>query len=141
MIEKIIEEAKTWLKTPYHHEGNIKGVGVDCAMILVEVYSAVGATAWFDPRPYPRQWMLHRSEERYLEWMLKYADEVHDPRPGDMVLVRIGRTLSHSGIVIDGAKVIHACANEGLVTWGNLNQPPFSGREKHFYRIRTSEEA
>ena len=136
MIDKIIEEAKSWLCTPYHHEGNVKGAGVDCAMILIEVYSAVGAVERFDPRPYPMQWMLHRSEERYLEWVKKYADEVSEPQAGDMVLVRFGRTMSHSAIVIEGTKVIHAYAQEECVTWGDLTQIPFHGREMRYFRIR-----
>ena len=35
----IVEETKSWLRTPYHHQGAIKGVGVDCAMILIKVFS------------------------------------------------------------------------------------------------------
>ncbi|MEI8032786.1 MAG: NlpC/P60 family protein [Chlorobiaceae bacterium] len=141
MIERIITEAKSWLRTPYHHEGNIKGAGVDCAMILIEVYSAVGALDWFDPRPYPRQWMLHRSEERYLDGVIHYTDEVDVPEPGDMVLVRFGRTMSHSAIIIEGSRVIHACATCGFVTWGDLTQPPFIGREMQFFRMRNLKRA
>lgn len=138
MIDRIISEAKGWLNTPYHHEGNIRGAGVDCAMFLVEVYSAAGAMAWIDPRPYSKQWMLHRSEEQYLAWVRRYADEVDSPSPGDMVLVRYGRTLSHSAIVIEGSRVIHAYARDGFVTWGDLTQEPFLGREMHWYRIRAT---
>lgn len=28
-----VTEALTWLGTPYHHQGRIKGVGVDCRSI------------------------------------------------------------------------------------------------------------
>lgn len=138
MIDTIIAVAKSWIGTPYHHEGNIKGVGVDCAMILVEVYHEAGAMGWIDPRPYSKQWMLHRSAEQYLAWVKKYADEVEEPRPGDIVLMRYGRTLSHSGIVIEGTRLIHAYAKERMVTWGDLKQEPFVGRELHYYRIRST---
>ena len=40
--QSIVAEALSWEGTPYHHHGRIKGVGVDCAMILAEVYHAVG---------------------------------------------------------------------------------------------------
>ena len=135
-LHAVIEQAKSWLRTPYHHEGAVRGAGVDCAMLLVEVYSAAGLAEWFDPRPYPQQWMLHRSEERYVEWVLKYADEVETCEPGDICLVRYGRTLSHSAIIIEGSRVIHAYAREGFVSWGDLTQLPFAGRELHFYRMR-----
>lgn len=136
MTDRILQEAKSWLRTPYHHEGNVKGAGVDCAMLLIEVYAAAGVCAWFDPRPYPRQWMLHRSEEQYLQQVLGIAQEVDEPEPGDIVLMRYGRTLSHSAIVIEGTSVIHAYAGDGFVTWGDLEQLPFAGRELRFFRIK-----
>lgn len=37
-----VAEAMTWLGTPYHHQGRVKGVGVDCATLLCEVYKEVG---------------------------------------------------------------------------------------------------
>ena len=65
LVERVVAEAKTWLRTPYHHAADIKGVGVDCAMILLRVYQAVGAVPpEVDPRPYPADWFLHRDEER-----------------------------------------------------------------------------
>ncbi|MDO6044547.1 hypothetical protein Q4P48_08410 [Neisseria gonorrhoeae] len=39
---RIVEEARSWLGTPYHHHAMVKGAGVDCAMLLVAVYGAVG---------------------------------------------------------------------------------------------------
>ena len=45
---------------------DIPGVGVDCAMMLVRVFCDLGLVEPFDPRPYTRDWMLHRDDERYL---------------------------------------------------------------------------
>ncbi|WP_436904878.1 hypothetical protein [Acinetobacter johnsonii] len=33
-----VQEALTWLGTPYHHQGRVKDVGVDCGTLLCEVY-------------------------------------------------------------------------------------------------------
>ena len=33
-----VQEALTWLGTPYHHQGRVKGVGVDCGTLICEVY-------------------------------------------------------------------------------------------------------
>ncbi len=38
-----VQEALTWLGTPYHHQGRIKGVGVDCGTLICEVYEKVGS--------------------------------------------------------------------------------------------------
>ena len=36
--ERVRSEALTWLGTPYHHQGRVKGVGVDCGQILIAIY-------------------------------------------------------------------------------------------------------
>jgi cell wall-associated NlpC family hydrolase len=33
----VVAEARTWIKTPWRHMADIKGAGVDCAMLLVRV--------------------------------------------------------------------------------------------------------
>ena len=73
MREKVIQEARTWLSTPYHHHAAIKGVGVDCAQILIEVYAAAGVVEKVDVGDYPHDWHMHRSEEKYLWWIKKYC--------------------------------------------------------------------
>ena len=51
-------------------------------MLLVRVYCDLGLVAPFDPRPYTRDWMLHRDEERYLGFLLARAREVvSEPGP------------------------------------------------------------
>lgn len=108
----VVAAARSWLGTPYHHAADVKGVGVDCAMILVRVYVDLGLVEPFDPRPYPADWMLHRSDERYLGFLLARSREV--PRaaagPGDVILFRFGRCFSHGGIVTktDPLTIVHA---------------------------------
>jgi hypothetical protein len=50
----VIGEAETWLLTPYHHMGRVKGGGTDCLMLLAEVYEAVGLVPHIDIPFYPR---------------------------------------------------------------------------------------
>jgi NlpC/P60 family putative phage cell wall peptidase len=95
----IVTEARSWIGTPYHHMADVKGVGCDCAMLLVRVYVDLKLVEPFDPRPYTRDWHLHRSEERYLSFLLARAREVAAPLPGDVVLFRYGRCFSHGGVV------------------------------------------
>jgi len=112
----VVAEALTWLKTPYHHQGRIKGAGTDCAMILCEVFYNVGLLPRIDPGYYPPDWHLHRSEERYLESVTKYLHPcaAATGRPGDIVLYRFGRCVSHAAIVIDWPLVIHAYIDVGV---------------------------
>ena len=75
----VVAAARSWLGTPYHHAADVRGAGVDCAMLLVRVYCDLGLVEPFDPRPYTRDWFLHRDEERYLGFLLARSREVARP--------------------------------------------------------------
>jgi cell wall-associated NlpC family hydrolase len=108
--EKIVLEARSWVRTPYHCQGDIKGAGVDCGMLLVRVFVDCCLVPPFDPRPYANDWYLHRSEERYLGFVFDRAKEVADPLPGDVMVFRYGRCYSHGGIVTGNSPltIVHA---------------------------------
>ena len=38
----VTAEAATWLRTPYHLMGRVKGGGTDCLMLLAGLYEAAG---------------------------------------------------------------------------------------------------
>jgi len=42
MRDKIIQEARTWLETPFQHQGRKKGVGVDCVGLVEQVGFSLG---------------------------------------------------------------------------------------------------
>lgn len=131
----IVAEAESWLRTPYHHAADVKGVGVDCAMLPVRVFCAIGLVPHFDPRPYPHDWMLHRSEERYLGWVERFADKVSEPLPGDLVLFRVGRCLAHGGIVVAPEIMIHADLHAGCVERCDISR--WADRLGGYWRIRS----
>lgn len=113
----VVAAAREWIGTPYHHMADVKGVGCDCAMLLVRVYCDLGLVPPFDPRPYVRDWHLHRSEERYLDFLLARARQTQDPRPADIVVFPYGRCFSHGGIVTraNPLTIVHAFHPVGLV--------------------------
>ncbi|WP_243729295.1 hypothetical protein [Paludibacterium purpuratum] len=113
----------TWLRTPYHHAARVKGAGVDCAQILIAVYSEVGLIDDFQPDDYPSDWMLHRSEERYLSHVTQYAHQVEAPKPGDLIVWKFGHCFSHGAIVVDYPLIIHAYRPEQMVVMGDATQP------------------
>ncbi len=97
--QAVVAAARSWIGTPYHNCADIKDIGVDCGMLIVRVFVDTGLCAPFDPRPYPPDWHLHRSEERYLGWVSDRTGEVTAPQPGDVMVFRLGRCYSHGGIV------------------------------------------
>jgi NlpC/P60 family putative phage cell wall peptidase len=106
----VVAEARSWIGTPYHNCADIKGVGVDCGMLLVRVFVDLNLCPPFDPRPYPVDWHLHRSEERYLGFIFDRSAETAQPQPGDVMVFRYGRCYSHGGIVIaaEPLRIVHA---------------------------------
>jgi cell wall-associated NlpC family hydrolase len=122
----VVSQARSWIGTPYHNCADVKGAGVDCGMLLVRVFVDTGLCPPFDPRPYPADWHLHRSEERYLGFVFDRACEIStgvaaagaaaaSPTrrpigPGDVMVLRFGRCHSHGGIVTNATplRIVHA---------------------------------
>lgn len=113
--QRVIAVAQSYLRTPYHHAGRVKGVGVDCLTLLALVYSESGLIDTPEIPHYPPDWHLHRSTERYLNGLLQYTREVPVPQPGDIALWRFGRAFSHGAIVIQWPQIIHAYVGSGCV--------------------------
>ncbi|MGH6811314.1 MAG: hypothetical protein ACREDM_02905 [Methylocella sp.] len=118
----IVSEARSWVRTPYHNQADIKGAGVDCGMLLVRVFVDTGLVPPFDPRPYADDWYLHRSEERYLGFIFDRTKEVDSPLPGDVMVFRYGRCYSHGGIVTisDPLTIVHAFQPADIVLEDNV---------------------
>ncbi len=137
----VVSEAMTWLRTPYHHAARVKCAGVDCAQILIGVYSAVGLVDAFDTGDYPSDWMLHRDEERYLAWVEKYAVKVDVPQSGDIAMFQFGKTVSHGAIVIDWPTIIHAYRQERMVVLGDATKGDLAHRLRGFYSLKIWQDA
>lgn len=118
---EVVREAKEWIGTPYISNGLIKGAGTDCAMLLIGVYRNTGyLPVDFDPRPYPAQWHVHQGEERYMNYVHKFADTVPGPperlpKPGDIVMFKIGRVFAHAGIITVWPNIIHALGRDRVM--------------------------
>lgn len=133
---RVLVEACSWLRTPYRHHGDVRGSGVDCAMLLVRVYHGAELIPDIDPRPYPVQWHLHKGAERYLSWVEQYAKPVSSPKAGDIVVYRIGRAFSHGGIVVNWPIIIHAHnmrSKTGMCEYGEGDAGFLADRERRFF--------
>jgi cell wall-associated NlpC family hydrolase len=131
--QRVVAEAETWLKTPYHHMGRVKGGGTDCLMLLAEVYAVAGIVPPIDVPFYPPDWNLHRDTERYLQGLVPYAREISGPpQSGDVALFKFGRCFAHGAIVVCWPRLIHAWYDAGVV-FGDAEQPPLRGRQVRFF--------
>jgi cell wall-associated NlpC family hydrolase len=128
----------TWLGTPWHHAARLKGAGVDCAMFLAEVYERAGLIPHVEVEPYPRDWHLHRGEERFMGWVEKFGSKVEegDPQPGDVVLFKYGRCVSHGAIVVEWpGSIVHAYMLARCVTLTRSDDGDLAGRFAGAWRI------
>ncbi len=111
---EIIAEARTWLGTPYHHQGRVKGVGVDCIGVVggTALNKGVdGAKEWAnDPvlhcygmTPDPR--VLIGACDRLLVRI-----PLHTAMPGDVLVMAFEKEPQHFGIITQLAPMmlIHA---------------------------------
>src|SRR5581483_8673074 len=81
-----IAEAESFIGTPFHHQGRLKGVGVDCAYLLAEVYEKACHMPRMQFGHYPVDWFKHARDERYMEQVALRCVRVDAPGPGDIAL-------------------------------------------------------
>lgn len=100
----IIEEAYTWLGTPYRYAGVDKGDGVDCSGMVMKVYETVTGEK------------IPRNSAKQAEFCSRLdADDVD---AGDLIFFATGsdpEKVSHVGIIIDNENFIHASSSKGVV--------------------------
>ncbi len=116
--EKVVAEAFTWIGTPFHIGGRVKGAGVDCGQLLYCVYHACGLIPEEEAGLFAGDWFCHTTEERYQFRMFRHAYKIVEGRaygslaakPGSAVLVKAAGSdlYNHGGIVVRWPRVIHA---------------------------------
>lgn len=97
--------ARTWLGTPYHHQGRVKGVGVDCVGLLIGVAHELKLSD-FDLQGYAA-----RPEGDSLRALcanhMREITQV-DLRAGDVLLFKFDAHPCHLGLLTAPDVVIHA---------------------------------
>ena len=147
----VVAEARRWIGTPYHSSADVRGHGVDCGMLIVRVFVDTGLVPAFDPRPYPPDWHLHRSEEKYLGFVFDRCHEITmaDVGLGDVVVFRYGRCHAHGGIVtvLEPLTVVHAFSparavvEEPVARNATLNDAKRDPRAFSFWAAQTTKGA
>ncbi len=107
----IVAEDRSWLGTRFHHQGRLRGVGVDCAGLVVQVAQALGLSEFdrTDYTPLPDGAMLQAACESQMHRLA-----LAEIQPGDVLLLKFDRHPQHLAIVGDhplgGLSLIHAYA-------------------------------
>lgn len=121
--KKIIEEAYTWLGTPYVYAAQEKGVGADCSGMVMEVYRATLGQK------------LPRNSAKQAEFCVKVDEK--EANVGDLIFFATGKDpdrISHVGIVVDADYFIHASTSKGVVV-SKIHTPYYLSRLKMYGRV------
>ncbi len=105
----IVAEARTWIGTRFHHQARLKGVGVDCAGVVMGTAQSLGLFAE-DVQGYARHpdgGQLETECARQMEQI-----PVADAQAGDVLLFKFDSEPQHLAIIGDyvhgGLSIIHA---------------------------------
>lgn len=110
--EEIVEAARLWLGTPYHHQGSLRGVGCDCLGLVRGVWRDLLGTEPEAPPPYSPYWAESLRQEtlalaaaRHLVPIAAGAE-----RSGDVLLFRWREQLpaKHCAVLSGPDRIIHA---------------------------------
>ena len=124
--KKVAAASLGWLGTPHINNARVKGVGVDCGMLLIgslEDAELIDRNS-IPIKPYSNEWHLHHSEEWFLSYVKKYCRKVRKPRPGDFLLYQYGRCISHGAVYIGNNRVVHAVIRQGVIM-SDINEVQF----------------
>mgnify|MGYP000314131404 CR=1 FL=1 len=135
---RIVNEARAWIGTPWHHQGRKKHVGCDCIGMVLGVLHGAGATSpardaagrrltfpSFDRTDYApdpnSQRLRHTLETHLMEIPLNAI------AAGDVLLFKIIHLPQHVGIVGnhpsgEGLSLIHAYSAAGKVVEESLGK-------------------
>lgn len=133
--EDIVAEARTWLGTPWKHQGRTR-LGVDCAGLIIVIAKALDLsdydTTGYGRSPVPREFM------REFEATMN-RKPVGDTLPGDVLLFRDRQHTCHSALVADkggSLTIIHAYASRRRVVEDRLDQGDWLARRSACFEFR-----
>ena len=129
--KKIAHQARTWLGTPFHHQGRVKNVGSDCIGLILGVTQELGMTSTcgvpfmaFDVQGYsmePNGKKLQFTLDKHLDCI-----PFEEIAVGDVLLFNVVKEPQHVGIVTnhptEGLGLIHAYSPAGKVVEHGLTE-------------------
>ena len=132
--QDVVNEAKKWLGARWEHQQCLQYKAADCGMILIDIFATCGIIERPKVEPYPRDWALHQTDERYLGYVEQHCKKVlhRSPLPGDIAIWKFGNTYSHGAVVIDWPLILHAQVKDGVVL-ADASCGSLSSREVLFY--------
>ncbi|ANH03541.1 MULTISPECIES: NlpC/P60 family protein [Shinella] len=117
---RVVAIARSFIGTPYRHQGALKGVGCDCLGLVRGVWRELYGAEPEVPGAYAPDWAERAGEERLLAAAARHcgaALPVSALRPGDILIFRwrAGVAAKHAGIAAPDAHFIHAYEQAAVI--------------------------
>jgi NlpC/P60 family putative phage cell wall peptidase len=116
--EIILNEARRWIGTPFHHQASICSVGTDCLGLVRGIWRALYGEEPETPPPYAPDWAEATGRETLLNAARRHLREKDSESlaPGDVLLFRLRRNgpTRHCGILSTKGRMIHAWSGQAV---------------------------
>ncbi len=116
--EKIASAALGCRGTPFHHQGRVRGMGLDCIGVVVHALKAAGIEV-NDATDYSRSPENGRLEQSLIDHGFEKADAI---QAGDVLLFRFNQQPQHVGVAVSDARFVHAFAPAARVVETGLGE-------------------
>jgi hypothetical protein len=142
---RLKEEALSWVGTPFHANGFVKGKngGVSCVGLIYRIAIEIGLITEIEVAPPtgPIAWHQHNEHSLLNEFFrtpkirknLKIIEFEGGVMTGDLLPLKVGKTENHLSQFIDEDHVIHCHRKDGVIVSSLVDIHKFIGTK--LYRI------
>jgi NlpC/P60 family putative phage cell wall peptidase len=110
--QRLVDEARAWIGTPYRHQASLQGVGCDCLGLVRGVWRAVLGTEPELPPAYSADWAEASGEESLADAATRHLVPIapESSKAGDVLLFRWRAHLpaKHAAILVSNDRMVHA---------------------------------
>jgi NlpC/P60 family putative phage cell wall peptidase len=109
---RVIEEAQSWIGTPYRHQASLKSVGCDCLGLVRGVWRGIYGGEPEALKPYSADWAESGGADALIDAARRHFNEKPktEMASGDVILFRWKpqHAAKHAGILVSEQTFIHA---------------------------------
>lgn len=128
---RVLEIARSWIGTPYRHQGRMKGAGCDCIGLIIGVWEELyGSLPKGIKIPaYTPAWAEETRKSLMVAFAAQYLEPVPltDCMPGDVLMFSMLRNgpTKHAGLLSGEKKIIHAYQGHAVAET-DMNLPRYA---------------